>query len=109
MAFVSRLRPGFQRTVTDREVEEVPMQSMGSINKGLAEAGSAPIAASISDADEPIDGRNDSGVPHDGPVQAGVSDVEGITSTWSKWSLIAVFVKSVNDRLGFAFLLLTVS
>ena len=96
MDFISRLRPDSQRTRTNHEVEQVPMQSMKSNgDKGLAEIGSASIAASTSDANEFNDGSNENGGPHGGPVQAGVSDVEGITSTWSKWSLIAVFVKSV--------------
>lgn len=70
------------------------------------------MATKDADSAEKIPGTNteaavgEDGVAHgkddriDEDAQRGVRQVEAVTLTWSKWSLIALFIKFVGNHTG---------
>lgn len=89
---------------------------MGVFTKKSREVSRGPTADSTSPEDNKMPLATDDAVPNDSDesasqpdalptehAQAGVQEVEGVTLTWSKKSLIAVFIKYV--AFGFLYML----
>ncbi|KAK6369569.1 uncharacterized protein PV06_09734 [Exophiala oligosperma] len=86
MAILPKLRPGFRRTATEDAANTVAMSSVTDNEKNPATA---------NDDISPNTVNSDGGQPPDKPVeeaQRGVQNVEAVTLTWSKKSLIALFI-----------------
>jgi hypothetical protein len=87
MAPVSRLMPGFYQTKARSEHASNPM-ALGTISK----ADKAPAATSAEDANTAdIFAEVQAKLPAQ-DAQRGVQDVEAVTLTWSKQSLVTVFI-----------------
>lgn len=90
MAVVSRLHSAFRRQSTDDVATTVNVNAP-------AEAKSDPPLDTVAPEKLDADGQHD--IPQDerddpqGELQHGVSDMKAVTATWSKWSLIALFIK----------------
>ena len=86
MAVFPKFRPGFRRTTTDNASPSVPQDIT------LAENSKDPAVVYSTDA--PAGNDNDE-APSELPsedVQGGVQNIEAVTLTWSKKSLVAVFI-----------------
>lgn len=90
MAVVSRLRSAFRRQSTGDVATTVNMNAP-------AESKSDPPVDTV--APEKLGPNGQHNMPQDkrdepqGELQHGVSDMKAVTATWSKWSLIALFIK----------------
>lgn len=87
MAGFANLRPTFRRATTENVDAEVEMTTVQS-HKQDPDARGAPLEIGEETASAEI---QPDAVPS-GDVQRGVQDVEGVTTTWSKATLIAVFL-----------------
>ncbi|EXJ73200.1 uncharacterized protein A1O5_02960 [Cladophialophora psammophila CBS 110553] len=85
MAVLPRLRPGFRRTTTDDAESPLPMSSLEANEKNPAVASAGNATASGSNGQSHAENPDEA-------AQRGVQDVEAVTLTWSKKSLIAVFI-----------------
>ncbi|ETI29320.1 hypothetical protein G647_01773 [Cladophialophora carrionii CBS 160.54] len=88
MASLSRFRPGFRRTTTDdvnTSVQTVPLESTAADEKQPATTSAEDAATNdiVAEALAKLPVQD---------AQRGVKDVEAVTLTWSKQSLIAVFI-----------------
>lgn len=84
MSVFSRFRPGFRRTPTDLNDQSATMKEVDSAEKT---PGTNTEAAIAEGGEAPVNDR-----PNE-DAQRGVRMVEAITLTWSKRSLIAIFIK----------------
>ena len=83
-------RPGFRRETTDGAGDTIAMHAMPS-SKNLSaveETGLGGLSEDAPQKDQPSE-----------DVQAGVQDVEAVTLTWTKTSLVAVFILYVHSHL----------
>ena len=89
MSALSRLRPGFQRTATD-DIGGTSTE-VNNMSDSQKQASAATNDASSGDD------KSHEPTPYlpDEDAQRGVKMAEGIALTWSKKSLIWVFIKSV--------------
>lgn len=92
MGMLSGITDAYRRTAAGKDVTEQPVASSNEKTDGLA-ADVAPVANSEPDAE--AQQSDDEKHPHDN-LQRGVQQVEAVTIAWSKWSLIAVFIKYVH-------------
>lgn len=86
MAVFPKSRPGFRRATTDDAGPSVPLDSTLAENRKDPAVVSATDATASNDNDEPP-----SELPSE-DVQGGVQNIEAVTLTWSKKSLVAVFI-----------------
>lgn len=91
MAVFPKLRPGFRRTMTDEAGTSVAMSSMSTAEKNKKDTASAAVTESNDNEESQVQRPSED-------VQRGVQDVEAVTLTWSKTSLILVFLKYVLAR-----------
>ena len=94
MGLFSGIQDAFRRTTPAQDATEQPVASSEKTN-GLA-ADVVPVANSEKEAEAQL--SDDEKHPHHN-LQHGVAKVEAVTIAWSKWSLIAVFLKYVL-RIG---------
>lgn len=93
MGMLSGITDAYRRAAPGKDVtEQQRVASPGEKTDGLA-ADVAPVANSEHDAE--AQQSDDEKHPHDN-LQRGVQQVEAVTIAWSKWSLIAVFLKYVH-------------
>ncbi|KAL2812313.1 major facilitator superfamily domain-containing protein [Aspergillus granulosus] len=84
MAVRARLRAAFRRRGTDESVAPEAVTTEQSLKTDASPEESGAVGAQSGEATEPQDVHENQ--------QRGVHDVEAVTLTWSKWSLIAVFI-----------------
>lgn len=103
MVSLTKFRPGFRRTTTDAS-SPVAVSELTDNNKKTAEESHAPprnAEASEIQAEADAENISDSKLADLQPAedaQRGVQMVEAVTLTWSKQSLIAVFILYVKFR-----------
>ncbi|KIW74896.1 hypothetical protein Z517_11666 [Fonsecaea pedrosoi CBS 271.37] len=88
MPVFPKLRPGFRRTTTEDVVTPVPMTPVGRDEKDAATdniEANTTTTTNINDEDLKEEGLDET-------AQRGVQDVQAVTLTWSKRSLVAVFI-----------------
>jgi hypothetical protein len=90
MGLLSGITDAYRRTAPGKDVTEQPI-APGEKTDGLA-ADVTPVANGDKDAE--AHQSDDEKHPHEN-LQRGVQQVEAVTIAWSKWSLIAVFLKYV--------------
>lgn len=89
----SGFRPGFERSTTDDAINMARISANEQTDQKTMEAAVAPTNAKdnmddIAKHDPPVEG-----------LQRGVQDVESVTQTWTKATLIAVFLKYVSPPM----------
>ncbi|KIY02720.1 uncharacterized protein Z520_01185 [Fonsecaea multimorphosa CBS 102226] len=90
MAVFPKFRPGFRRTTTNDAENPLPMTPLGV-------GGSQKDTAAITSVEATIGSSSNEEASHEAQnptedAQRGVQDVEAVTLTWSKRSLVAVFI-----------------
>jgi hypothetical protein len=88
MAGLSRFRPGFRRTATDDASTSIQTLPLDTIETGEKQPATSSGEAAATDD---IIAEALTKLPVQ-DAQRGVQDVEAVTLTWSKKSLIAVFI-----------------
>lgn len=86
MSVFSRFRPGFARQSTDLNDQSTTTTTNDANSAEKTPETNAEAAAVEEGAEKDNDRPNED-------AQRGVRQVEAVTLTWSKWSLIAIFIK----------------
>lgn len=80
------LRSTFRRQTTDDAVTRVEVNTAEDIKQSTVTAGASAENNVVSDEEQTMETPEEE-------VQRGVKDMEAMTQSWSKWALLAVFLK----------------
>lgn len=88
MALLPRIKTAFRRPAAD-DTSESPVDTPGEKTEKYP---ATDDAAAVTDGDSPVEHP-------DQAMQRGVQEVEAVTLTWTRWTLVAVFFKYASSLI----------